>query len=128
MKLVVNHELSELEDDPASGKKLKILKDMVTILSMAVESLEAAESMDIEKGLNFYAEVRRFEIGLIRRALKKTGGNQSQAARLLGLNQTTLHGKIKQYKISPNVLVYASEDFIAPGDDQAANEVTTRPS
>jgi DNA-binding NtrC family response regulator len=39
--------------------------------------------------------VRRFEIDLIRRALEQTGGHQSRAARLLGMNATTLNSKIK---------------------------------
>jgi DNA-binding protein Fis len=49
--------------------------------------------------VNFYDEVRRFETDLIRRALDQTGGHQSRAARLLGLNATTLNSKIKSYNI-----------------------------
>jgi len=45
-------------------------------------------------------EVRRFEIDLIRRALEQTGGHQSRAARLLGMNATTLNSKIKTYNIN----------------------------
>jgi DNA-binding NtrC family response regulator len=37
----------------------------------------------------------------IRRALATTGGNKSQAARLLRTNYTTLHAKMKRYEISP---------------------------
>src|SRR5687767_2521847 len=55
---------------------------------------------DIGRGVNFYDEVRRFEIDLIRRALERTGGHQSRAARLLGMNATTLNSKIKTYGIS----------------------------
>jgi DNA-binding NtrC family response regulator len=43
--------------------------------------------------------VRKFEVDLIRRALEQTGGHQSRAARLLGLNATTLNSKIKTYNI-----------------------------
>ena len=50
--------------------------------------------------MNFYDEVRRFEIDLIRRALDQTGGHQSRAARLLGMNATTLNSKIKTYNIN----------------------------
>ncbi len=46
-----------------------------------------------------FDEVRRFEIDLIRRALDQTGGHQSRAARLLGMNATTLNSKIKTYNI-----------------------------
>ncbi|HEX8098434.1 MAG TPA: helix-turn-helix domain-containing protein, partial [Pyrinomonadaceae bacterium] len=57
-------------------------------------------SVDIGRGINFYDEVRRFEIELIRRALEQTGGHQSRAARLLGMNATTLNSKIKTYNIN----------------------------
>jgi DNA-binding NtrC family response regulator len=55
---------------------------------------------DIGRGINFYEEVRRFEIDLIQRALEQTGGHQSRAARLLGMNATTLNSKIKTYNIN----------------------------
>jgi len=61
-------------------------------------SLNAVQ--DIGRGVNFYDEVRRFEIDLIRRALERTGGHQSRAARLLGMNATTLNSKIKTYNIN----------------------------
>ena len=44
-------------------------------------------------------QIKKFEIDLIRRALEQTGGHQSRAARLLGLNATTLNSKIKSYNI-----------------------------
>ena len=59
----------------------------------------AGGSVDVSRGVNFYDEVRRFEIDLIRRALDQTGGHQSRAARLLGMNATTLNSKIKTYNI-----------------------------
>jgi DNA-binding NtrC family response regulator len=60
----------------------------------------ASASIEIGRGVNFYDEVRRFEIDLIRRALDQTGGHQSRAARLLGMNPTTLNSKIKTYNIN----------------------------
>lgn len=64
----------------------------------ASSSLNAA-AIDVGRGIDFYDEVRRFEIDLIRRALEQTGGHQSRAARLLGMNATTLNSKIKTYNI-----------------------------
>ena len=58
-----------------------------------------AATIDVAHGIDFYDEVRRFEIDLIRRALEQTGGHQSRAARLLGMNATTLNSKIKTYNI-----------------------------
>jgi DNA-binding NtrC family response regulator len=58
-------------------------------------------SIDLTRGISFYDEVSRFEVELIRRALELTGGHQSRAARLLGMNNTTLNSKIKAYNIRP---------------------------
>lgn len=71
--------------------------------SVAARSHDGASMnavQDIGRGVNFYDEVRRFEIDLIRRALDQTGGHQSRAARLLGMNATTLNSKIKTYNIN----------------------------
>ena len=48
-------------------------------------------------GIQFYEEVKRFEVALIKTALRKSDGHQLQAARLLNLNPSTLNAKIKQY-------------------------------
>src|SRR5215510_12544182 len=65
----------------------------------AADVAESAASLDISRGISFYDEVSRFEIELIRRALEITGGHQSRAAKLLGMNNTTLNSKIKVYNI-----------------------------
>jgi DNA-binding NtrC family response regulator len=65
----------------------------------ATEAPESAAALDIARGISFYDEVSRFEIELIRRALEITGGHQSRAAKLLGMNNTTLNSKIKVYNI-----------------------------
>ena len=67
------------------------------------EAEGASGDIDIARGVNFYDEVKRFEIDLIRRALEQTGGHQSRAARLLGLNATTLNSKLKTYQIKPRL-------------------------
>jgi DNA-binding NtrC family response regulator len=75
--------------------------DLVNPREAAVTSSRsaAAGAVDISRGVNFYDEVRRYEIDLIRRALEQTGGHQSRAARLLGMNATTLNSKIKTYNV-----------------------------
>ena len=47
--------------------------------------------------LDFYDEVKRFEIELILFALKRNQGNQRAAAKMLRLNVTTINSKIKRY-------------------------------
>jgi len=61
---------------------------------------ETVATLHLARGVSFYEEVAKFEIGLIRRALEISGGNQSRAARLLGMNATTLNSKIKAYNLN----------------------------
>ena len=67
--------------------------------SLGASTSASASGVDVGRGVDFYDEVRRFEVDLIRRALEQTGGHQSRAARLLGMNATTLNSKIKTYNI-----------------------------
>jgi len=63
------------------------------------EATAAVETLNEGSGIDFFKEVRRFEIRLIGRALELAGGNQVRAARLLGLGNTTLNYKIKTYQL-----------------------------
>lgn len=76
------------------------LRELTFKLLRKVESIGDVHRPDIEGGLDFYDEVSRFEIDLIRRALIQTGGHQRRAARLLNLKVTTLNSKIKHYNIT----------------------------
>jgi DNA-binding NtrC family response regulator len=76
------------------------IADPQSVIATSREGSSFAAVQDIGRGVNFYDEVRRFEIDLIRRALEQTGGHQSRAARLLGMNATTLNSKIKTYNIN----------------------------
>jgi DNA-binding NtrC family response regulator len=50
-----------------------------------------------DNGIDFYQEIERYEIDLIRSALDRCGGNQTHAARLLHMKSTTLNAKMKHY-------------------------------
>ena len=100
LRLVHGERGSETSAEQQAGRSARLLKEVSVALAAAAEVLVTASLPDLSDGLNFYHEVRRFEIDLIRRALRQTGGNQARAARLLQLKHTTLHAKIKQYKIS----------------------------
>lgn len=91
----------------ALRKGIGALQDLTLALSTAVEVLQHAQvtepapkQPEINQDFNLNDEVRRFETDLIERALRQTGGNQKKAARLLGVKHTTLHTKIKRYKIA----------------------------
>ena len=57
------------------------------------------QTLNFDEGIDFYGEVKRFEVGLIKRALEETSGNQAKAAKLLQIKPTTLNSKIKLYQI-----------------------------
>ena len=63
------------------------------------EETARLQALNLEDGIDFYSEVERFEVGLIKRALDQTAGNQAKAARLLSIKPTTLNSKIKLYNI-----------------------------
>ncbi len=52
----------------------------------------------IEESINFESVVSCLEHNLLYSALEKTNGNQTQAAKILGLNLSTFRDKIKKYK------------------------------
>ena len=76
-----------------------------------------AELPDESAEVSFYEEVRRFEIGLITRALRRAHGRQNAAARLLGLKATTLNAKMKQYQMRGNERSSASPQPPSDGGD-----------
>ena len=100
---------------PSRPRKATTAERLEKIKEMAAALLDQAESLDHENALaeasatvnnlthkaavDFFEEVRRFEMRLISRALELTGGNQARAARLLRLGTTTLNYKIKIYEL-----------------------------
>jgi len=92
------------------AERLEKIRELATELLDHAESLDhenalaetsaAVENLNVKAGVNFFEEIRRFEVRLITRALELTGGNQSRAAKLLGLGTTTLNYKIKSYGIA----------------------------
>jgi DNA-binding protein Fis len=99
---------SDAAELPLTGRRADRL-ELIASAALALEKAAGAlsrealveewYSLDIKDGIDLYQEVRRFETYLIKRALREAGGSQSKAARLLGLNTTTLHEKIKRYEI-----------------------------
>lgn len=92
-----------------ASQRLKKIRDLASDLLEESEALqhegqlaEAAvtiATLGANGSIDFFEEVRRFEIRLIKRALELAGGNQARAAQLLGLGNTTLNYKVKQYEL-----------------------------
>jgi transcriptional regulator with GAF, ATPase, and Fis domain len=82
-----------------------VLKDLSFALSEAAEVLQQTALVnknpadEIEQGIDFYREVNRFKIGLIRTALAHANGKQKRAAKLLGIRLSTLNAMIKRLGI-----------------------------
>ena len=93
----------------ATAERVSKIRDLATALLDEAESLDhdralaeasaTFENLSLKSRVDFFEEVRRFEMKLISRALELTGGNQARAARLLGLGTTTLNYKIKSYQL-----------------------------
>jgi len=88
------------KDTNLLNTKLANISSLVSSLNAAVEDLEAQDLTRMDEQFDFYNEVERFEIKLIKSALRITGGSQIKAAKLLKLNATTLNAKIKNFKLS----------------------------
>ena len=91
-------------DDGADNAKIEsakseVLKAVAYTLLRQVYGVTEPQKVDVRQGVDFYDEVRRFEVSLIKQALLYTNGRQTTAASLLNLNATTLHSKIKFYGI-----------------------------
>lgn len=99
--------LEQTEPSDGVSNRSSMLKNLVSALALAVDALDGHSETDriglgpivFDHAIDFYDEVRDFEIALIVRALKVAGGSQVRAAELLALNTTTLNAKIKHYNI-----------------------------
>jgi transcriptional regulator with GAF, ATPase, and Fis domain len=112
-ELGVRHRLvsASMRGEKIVNDRIEAIKDLSLTLSTALDAIGTLEflgidqPLDVESGIDFYDEVSRFEIFLIQRALKHTGGCQRRAALLLRLKPTTLNSKIKAYNINWQVPV-----------------------
>ena len=90
-----------LEGYPIKAGK-KSIEDLLDILfEELVKGTISSQALDL---------ISTIERGLILRALQKTKGNQLQAALLLGINRSTLRGKMERYHIKKEVLVSEEEN------------------
>jgi len=99
MELILEN--SKIHNQAAS--RLEALKTLTKLLLHEIESLAEISPLKgdqpEEKAINLNDSVQRYEITLICNALLETHGNQSKAAKNLGMKNTTLHAKIRRYEI-----------------------------
>jgi len=63
------------------------------------DQLEALVGQMVDRGILFDEAVTEFEKKFIKRVLDRSQGNQSRAARVLGMHRNTLSRKIGLYKL-----------------------------
>jgi DNA-binding NtrC family response regulator len=103
LKVLESIDVYEESDLQVFRTKLQVLKEIALALIEEIEALEFVRSVNLRRGISLPEEMRQFEIHLIQSALERTGGHQTRAAQLLGINLTTLHNKLKRLNISPDV-------------------------
>ena len=63
------------------------------------DQLEALIGQMVDRGILFEEAISEFEKKFIKRVLDRSNGNQSRAARELGIHRNTLSRKIVLYKL-----------------------------
>ena len=66
------------------------------------DQLESLVGMMVERGILLEEAVTEFEKKFIKRVLERLNGNQSRAAKALGIHRNTLSRKVDEYKLDHN--------------------------
>jgi DNA-binding protein Fis len=118
------------DDDNKDSDKIKlaneVLKTVAYALLREVYGVRQPQKPNLDQRTNFFEEVRRFEISLIMQALLYSNGSKARAGRLLNLNPTTLHFKIKLYSLETPVeaIVTGNSKEEAPNRKPAETGIT----
>jgi transcriptional regulator with GAF, ATPase, and Fis domain len=113
MELIVEN----LKNHDLVGNRIEALKTLTKLLLHEVESLEEiAPSKNTPIAgtvISLNDKVQRYEMNLICNALLEAQGNQSKAAKNLGMKCSTLHAKIRRYEIDSLNLYgqFTDDDF-----------------
>ena len=108
MKVLKYPSIPDITTESETERRIQQLALLAKALATEVDTLQAElyrdrrQQFEFDKdGLDFYEEVERYEIELIIKALQASGGNQTQAAKLLRMKSTTLNAKMKHYGLTP---------------------------
>ena len=78
---------------------LENLREIAGTLLTELDSMQRLTPNTSSTPVDLKDAVKRFEIDLISATLERTHGNQSRAARLLGVKNSTLNAKVKKYQL-----------------------------
>jgi DNA-binding NtrC family response regulator len=68
------------------------------------DQLDSLVGLLVERGVQLDDAVNEFEKKFIKRALERSKGNQSRAARVLGIHRNTLSRKVDIYRLAGSPL------------------------
>lgn len=82
-----------------SQPRIGIVKQLLNKLLGELDAVIADGRVTLDENFNLHEQLKNFESDIIRQALALTGNNQRLAARMLGINYTTLNAKMKRLGI-----------------------------
>lgn len=97
----VQAELADLLSRSFMDTRALMLRRQVSAFLDELSAPDELRCLDLDRGINFKDEVRRFEVNLIELALKRSGGSQLRAARMLNLKPSTFWAKLKSLGLLP---------------------------
>ncbi len=83
----------------ASQPRIGIVKQLLNKLLGELDAVSSDGRVALGENFNLHEQLKNFESDIIRQALSLTGNNQRLAARMLGINYTTLNAKMKRLGI-----------------------------
>ena len=85
------------KDEAAWLHEVKQLRKLAMKLWYELQIVEAVCCLEVKDRIDLGAELSKFEMELIKRALLESGGRQVESAKLLGISPSTLNSKIKRF-------------------------------
>jgi DNA-binding NtrC family response regulator len=82
---------AELDTDQAYPQEIPLARDGKALIEMARKQLQGQANFNLDVNL------RQWEKAYVEAALTMTHGNLSQAAKILGINRTTLYSRMQTY-------------------------------
>jgi transcriptional regulator with PAS, ATPase and Fis domain len=79
-------------------RALLLSDDQIDVGNLSIPDAGSADAPDV--GLNVRARIDRLEVQLVEEALERTSGNQTQAAKLLGVSRYGLHKMMRRLGLS----------------------------
>jgi len=102
----ISRKASELFGEADWNAEVSSLRKLAIRVWQELKIAESVHCLDVKDRIDLTAEVRSFEVTLIKQALLQTSGNQARSAQLLGVSPSSLNAKIKRYGIRVSHIIH----------------------